>query len=227
MFLGSLSQLPVVAKQTNFSIFAADSAEAKPLLTKAYQTNALFLEPDAKTGKISVEMVREFTTLTETKDKTDRFFVVLNAETLGLTAENAFLKNLEEPKPFHHFVLVTKTPSALLPTILSRAQIFYLKEPGAISSPVATSEEIKALAKRLITADVPQLLELATEISKQKHNPRATALAVAGAAIEILYKSYFATNQAKFLKKLPKLLKLYDNLTANGHIKLHIVADML
>ena len=227
MFFDSPVQIVQLAQKTNFAIFALNPADAKTIFQKSLKSDVLFLEPDEKTNKISVEMVRDFTALTSTADTKDRFFVVLNAETLNPAAENAFLKNLEEPKPHHHFVLVTKTPSALLPTVLSRAQVFYLKETGTLQKSVEASGKIKDLAKQLIVADSKKLIELANDISKKKDNPRAYALEIVGTAIEIMYKSYFATNQPKFLKKLPNLLKLYDNLQKNGHVKLHIVADML
>ncbi len=227
MFFDSPSKIPDIARKTNFSIFAIDPIEARRALEKVYKSSALFLSPDEKTNKITIDMVRDFTALTGSRDMTDRFFVVLRAEALNQHAQNAFLKNLEEPKPHHHFVLVTPTPSAMLSTVLSRAQVFYLKESNSLINPVAASDKVKNLAKRLITANTTQLIELANELSKKKDNPREHALEVVGAAIEILYKSYFATNQEKYLKKLPNLLSLYDNLSKNGHVKLHIVADML
>ncbi len=227
MFFDSPEQIAQLAQNTNFAIFALDPAIAEKIFTQNFKTNVLFLKPDEKTNKISIEMVREFPAFTNTTDVKDRFFVILNAETLNPPAENALLKNLEEPKPHHHFVLVTPTPSALLPTILSRAQVFYLKETDALSKPVVADEKIKALAKQLIVADSKKLIELANDISKKKDNPRAYALAIVGTAIEIMYKTYFATNQTKFLKKLPSLLQLYDSLQKNGHVKLHIVADMI
>lgn len=227
MFIDSLSQIPALALKTNFSIFSANPAEVRPLLEQTFHSRALFLSPDAKTGKISVEDVRNFLALTDVKDTQDRLFVVLHAEALNPAAENAFLKNLEEPKSHHHFLLITETPSALLSTVLSRAQVFYLKSSDPLSAPVSADDKVKALAKQLIVADTPALIALANDISKQKDNPRAFALAVVSAAIEILYKSYFATSQEKFLRRLPNLLHLYENLTRNGHIKLHFVADML
>ena len=138
-----------------------------------------------------------------------------------------FPQNLEEPSPRHHFVLITKTPSALLETVLSRAQIFYLKTPGTLEQPVAADEKIKTLAKTLITADPKTLISLANDLAKHKDNPRAFALDVVGTAIELTYKTYFSSGEPKFLKKLKNLLTLYDNLAKNGHVKLHIVADML
>lgn len=227
MFFNTPSDILELAKKTNFAIIALESGVAKRVFEKRFKTAALFLEPDVKTNKISVEMVRDFTSIASMTDQTDRFFVVLNAEFLNPAAENAFLKNLEEPKLHHHFVLVTKTPSALLPTVLSRAQVFYQKETNSLSKPVEASDKIKTLAKQLIIADTKQLIELSNTISKKKDNPRAFALEIVGTAIEIMYKSFFATNQEKFLKKLPNLLKLYDNLQKNGHVKLHIVADMI
>lgn len=67
------------------------------------------------------------------------------------------------------------------------------------------------------------------EIFQKK--PQATrrpfALEVVGVAIELLQKSYLKTGNAQFLPKLQKFLKLHENLTAVGHVKLHIVADLL
>ncbi len=227
MFIDSLSALPALAETTNFSIFAVEKTEVEPLLERAWKLRNFTLSPDPKTGKISIEMVRDFAALTDTKDQKDRFFIVFSAETMTPAAQNAFLKNLEEPSPRHHFVLITKTPSALLETVLSRAQIFYLKTPGTLEQPVAADEKIKTLAKTLITADPKTLISLANDLAKHKDNPRAFALDVVGTAIELTYKTYFSSGEPKFLKKLKNLLTLYDNLAKNGHVKLHIVADML
>lgn len=49
-----------------------------------------------------------------------RVFVILAADALSVSAANALLKTLEEPRPRTHFVLVTDKPHRLLPTIHSR-----------------------------------------------------------------------------------------------------------
>ncbi len=51
-----------------------------------------------------------------------RVFVFLKAERFSLPAAQAFLKTLEEPEKDTIFILLTETPQALLPTILSRCQ---------------------------------------------------------------------------------------------------------
>ena len=227
MFIEDFKNAVSLAKKTNFVIFSEKSSEIKKIFEKSAKRVTTFLSPDEKTDKISVENIRQFTSLTDSKEKSDHFFVVLEAEKMNPSAENAFLKNLEEPNEKHHFVLVTTSPSALLPTVLSRGQIFFKKEKNLLEKPVDADEKTKALAKKLITADTKTLLELANELSKKKDKARSYSLDVVSVAIELLYKSYFATNQEKFLRRLPNLLKLHENLSKNGHIKLHIIADMI
>jgi hypothetical protein len=50
---------------------------------------------------------------------------------------------------------------------------------------------------------------------------------VLGVTIEMLYKSYFKTKNQVFVKKIPKFLEAYSNIEKNGHLKLHLVADLI
>jgi DNA polymerase III subunit delta' len=51
-----------------------------------------------------------------------RVAVIFNAERMGVQAQNALLKLLEEPPKRMHLILVSSDPESLLPTILSRCQ---------------------------------------------------------------------------------------------------------
>ncbi len=51
-----------------------------------------------------------------------RLFIVDHADELGVQAQNAFLKTLEEPRSGIHIVLVSSAPTNLLSTIRSRTQ---------------------------------------------------------------------------------------------------------
>ena len=225
MFFDDLSQIPTIASKTNVSIFGVAPD------TELNIKNAIYIRPVAKEkGKdpiISIDAVREILELTSSKSTTDQFFIIAGAETMAAAAVSALLKTLEEPQDHIHFILLTKNPSALLSTILSRAQVYYLRPRDALSAPVDIDEEIKSLAKQLITARPTDLISIAESLSKRKDSARTYALSVVATAIELLYKSYFATGNTKLLAKLPKLITLYDNLNMKGHIKLHIVADML
>lgn len=223
MFFDQLSQIPQIATRTECSIFVLPQATVIDL------PHALVLAPDTKTktATITVEQIRDFIALTNNRETADRFFIIHPADAMNEAAQNAFLKTLEEPKPFCHFVLVTTDATALLPTILSRAQIFFLRPERPLDTPPSADAKIMALAKRLIAAGPQDLPAIALELTKSKTDTREKSLSVVGTTIELLYKSYFKTGNPKFLTKLPNFLQLFDHLSHNGHIKLHLVADLL
>ena len=95
-----------------------------------------------------------------------------------------------------------------------------------IDNTISAEKHDLELAKKLMVAKDSDLIQIAEEISKKKTGARRDALKIVGLTIEMLYKSYFITNKEVFIKKLPRFLKLYENLEQNGHIKLHFVADL-
>lgn len=220
MFFDKIKNIPKIAAFSGCAVFVI------PKDTKVEIKNAIVLKPEEKTV-ITVDQVRELLNLVNTKQTEDRFIIIRPADALSEVAENAFLKALEEPKEKIHYLLITDSPSKLLPTILSRSAIYFLKTTFDFNSDIDVSEDVKKTAKQIITAKPADLLMLAEQITKKKNNVREYTLEVIGSAIEILYKSYFITEKEVFLKKLPKFLKLYENIEKNGHIKLHLVADLI
>lgn len=229
MFFNSPSDIYKIASRTSCAIFVMPNHGFAPDKIYGLFPQALILGPDEDktTITISVEKIRDFTAQTNSISTSERFLVIAPADAMNEAAQNAFLKTFEEPGKNYHFVLFTSQPLKLLPTIRSRAQIFYQKVTNSIDIAPQAEPDVMALAKKLITADVLDLPDIANQLASAKPKPREQALSVVGTAIEILYKSYFKTNNEKFLTKLPNLLQLYDNLSANGHIKLHLVADLL
>ncbi len=222
MFFDKASSIPQIAADVSCSIFVV------PNQTKLNIKHALYLRPEdeKKTATITVEQIRSFLALTSSREQSDRFFIITPADAMNEAAQNAFLKTFEEPRDFCHFILLTEQPKLLLPTILSRAQVFYLKQTHQLDQAPGAKPKVLAAAKQLIATPVRGLPALATDLTKSKTQPRQQALEIVATAIEILYKSYFKTGNAKFLTKLPNFLQLYDNLSKNGHIKLHLVADL-
>ncbi len=217
MYFDEIDKILSLSKKTNCAIFVVPDEQTVDI------THAFVLQPEDK-AVITVEQVREVLGKLSTKQLSDQFVIIRPAEKLSEIAANAFLKNLEEPNDKIHYLLITNSPSKLLPTILSRSQIFILRKE--FNNDVFGDEEDKKLAKRLLVAKNQDLIEIGEQISKKKAKARAEALKIVGLAIEMLYKSYFITEKEAFIKKLPKFLKLYENLEQNGHIKLHFVADL-
>ncbi|MBQ3474450.1 hypothetical protein IJH24_03455 [Candidatus Saccharibacteria bacterium] len=217
MYFEDFKKIPEISKKTNCVIFVL------PKELEVTIPRALVLRPEEK-SVITVEQVRGILSKVSTKQLSDQFIVIRPAEKLSEVATNAFLKNLEEPNDKIHYVLITDSPSKLLPTVLSRARIYFLRKKE--EDGVVGTEKDKNLAKRLMVAKPKDLILIAEEISKKKSGARAEALKIIGLTIEMLYKSYFITEKDVFIKKLPKFLKLYESLEQNGHIKLHFVADL-
>ncbi|HEX6462735.1 MAG TPA: hypothetical protein VFZ58_05750 [Candidatus Saccharimonadales bacterium] len=80
---------------------------------------------DEKTG-IAISQIRELYKATRSKSTgTKRVWVIEDAETMSLEAQNAFLKLLEEPPADVLFILCVKEATTLLPTVRSRTQNLY------------------------------------------------------------------------------------------------------
>ena len=219
MFFESPEEILKIASRCGTAIFVVPSDLAVDI------KNAIILKPEEK-SVITIEQVRQVIQKLSVKQTTDQYIIVRPAELMNEEAANAFLKSLEEPKDKVHFVLITDAPSLLLPTILSRANVYLMRRPWAVDEKIVADENDKALAKRLLVAKPAELTVLAEEIVKKKDGARAHALEVLGIAIEMLYKTYLINGKDVFLMKLPKFLQAYENISRNGHVKLHLVADL-
>lgn len=218
MFFDEIGDIKSIASKYGTSIFVLpDNAEL-------FLPNAIILKPEEK-SVISIEQIRNLLSTLSSKQVKERFIVIRPAELLSSDAGNAFLKSLEEPKDKVHFVLITSSLSNILPTIVSRCEIFILRQKPDYHN-IDADNELKILAKKLITAKPTELISIADEISKKKDQTRAYAMKVVDVAIEMAYKSYILTLKPVFLAKLSKCLNLYDALKRNGHIKLQIVSNL-
>lgn len=223
MFFDSFTEIPKIAKRTSCTIFVV------PPETELGIKATLTLEPEAeksKTRLISADSLRDFLSFTDKKLTSDQFFIIREADKMSEVVQNIFLKTLEEPKEFCHFVMTTNDPAKLLPTILSRAQVFIPRMADDFDKAPDYSKKVMGLAKELISAKTLDLPKIAAKIATSKPQPRQTALDSTSAATEILYKSYLKTGNRAFLAKIPKFMQLHQALQQNGHIKLHIIASL-
>ncbi len=219
MWFDKLDDIESLAQKRGATIFVV------PLREKISIRGAIVLQPEEKTV-ITIDQVRSVLKKTELKAISDLFVIIRPAEKLGLDAANALLKNLEEPGAKIHYILITESPAEILPTILSRANLYFWRDGRKFSLGIDASEKAKAVAKRLVSAGGADLVQVAEEITKKKAGVREYTLSVLELAIEMMEKSYFLTGKEMFLNKLVKLLKAYDGLRANGNLKLQIVANL-
>lgn len=107
--IGLLSIVSYVAKLTG----------AKPIYVLPEKDEKV----DIEKGVITVDVIRRLYVMTKTIETKKRLIVIDYAERMGVRAQNAFLKLLEEPGVNTHFILLTHTVTRLLPTIRSRVQM--------------------------------------------------------------------------------------------------------
>lgn len=134
-----------------------------------------------------------------------KVYLLQGADAMQLEANDALLKTLEEPPSYAYFCLIAQSPSAIRPTILSRAQVIrFLPLPESLVAGIV-SEQVPAAAARaaeiasyaggspglaLQLAGDPALLDLADqarqmladcltgdELAALKHAPRLHAIA--------------------------------------------------
>lgn len=219
MFFESVSDILKIASRLGTAIFVVPEPSAIELKEK----NVIILQPEEK-SVITIEQIRKILPKLAAKQINDLFIVLRPAEVLNVEAANALLKALEEPGDKVHFVLLTSAPSMILPTVLSRAAIYFLRTND--DGNIAADEKTKDLAKRLLVAKGADLVALAEEVTKKKDGTRAYVLSILGVAIEMLYKTYYMTGKQVFAQKIPKFLAAYDEISQNGHIKLQIVSNL-
>ena len=96
----------------------------------AFNNNASFniTELDAASNN-SVEHIRALIEQVRFAPQQGKYkvFIIDEVHMLSTTAFNAFLKTLEEPPPYAVFILATTEKHKIIPTILSRCQIFDFK----------------------------------------------------------------------------------------------------
>jgi DNA polymerase-3 subunit delta' len=98
-------------------------------------------------------------------------FIVQNAEELTVSAANALLKTLEEPRPAVHFVLLTSRPNRLLDTIRSRTlPVRFGPLPENVLASILAAHGRSAELVSLAEGSAQRALELADDERRQDLN---------------------------------------------------------
>lgn len=107
---------------------------------------------DHQKGSIKIEAIRNLYEQTRAKQTRTQSIIIDDADTMSHGAQNAFLKLLEEPGEYIHFILTTHRPRLLLPTIHSRVQ--------HLSVLPVTPEQTVSFIQKSATADAKKLAQL-------------------------------------------------------------------
>jgi replication-associated recombination protein RarA len=100
---------------------------------------------------IGIETVRQIKIWLSKKayQEKERFIIIYQAQNLTIEAQNAFLKTLEEPPENAFIILIVGNSHQLLPTIISRCQIFHLPKNTTIKYSLPDKQLAKIINKDL------------------------------------------------------------------------------
>ena len=165
-----------------------------------------------------------------------KVYIIDEVHMLSTAAVNAFLKTLEEPPKHAIFILATTEKHKIIPTILSRCQIFdfkritisdireYLKYIAEQQGIEAEDEALQIIAQKADGAmrDALSIFDRVVSFSGDKITRQATS--------EILnvldYEVYFKVTDLILDNKLPDLLLELNTVIAQGFDGNHFIAGL-
>jgi DNA polymerase III subunit delta' len=124
-------------EEAGFDLFGQKIEEMPKPLDELAGEWVRIVRPQSKSRRIVVDSIRELEkSLYVASEKNQwKVGVIADADRMVVSAENAFLKTLEEPPPRTLLLLLTANPGALLPTVLSRCvRIPLLGKPNLLDN---------------------------------------------------------------------------------------------
>jgi DNA polymerase III delta prime subunit len=177
-----------------------------------FGANPNALKYEAET--FSIEDSRALIQLTSLHGEDDTF-VALVARTIGIEAQHALLKTLEEPRPGIHFLIFVDNPATLLPTLRSRC-ISVQKNLGAESDGKNNAKNKHPDFLYITLADRFAYVEKLSKQAKKDDDTngfRDAAMEIFDMAIEKLREKM---NEKDAAEKIERILELRGYLNDRG-----------
>jgi DNA polymerase III gamma/tau subunit len=154
-----------------------DDCTACQRIARRTHPDVHFVEVGEERKLISVEQVRDIVaaaTLRPYEGRT-KVFIIDPADALSAGGSNSLLKTLEEPVRDTTFLLLTRSPDLLLPTIRSRSQAIYVG--GNVPRDKKLAADVTSLLEQFATNREPAaLLALASVVAGQDDVSQSMAL---------------------------------------------------
>lgn len=186
----------------------------------------------------SVDDIRSLTDQVRIPPQTGKYkvYIIDEVHMLSQAAFNAFLKTLEEPPNHAIFILATTEKHKIIPTILSRCQIFDFKRITVTDiknhlSEIAQSEGIDAEddALHIIAQKADGALRDALSIFDRVvsfSGKNLTRQAVTENLNVLDYTTYFETTEHLLNNDIPAVLVLFDEILAKGFDGHHFISGL-
>jgi len=186
----------------------------------------------------SVDDIRTLTDQVRIPPQTGKYkvYIIDEVHMLSQSAFNAFLKTLEEPPAHAIFILATTEKHKIIPTILSRCQIFDFKRIGVID----IKNYLKKIAKdENVTADDDALHIIAQKADGALRDALSifdrvvsfsgdnlTRLAVTQNLNVLDYDVYFGITKFVLENNIPQVLVQFNKVLDNGFDGHHFISGL-
>jgi DNA polymerase-3 subunit gamma/tau len=206
---------------------------------KSFNENASFniFELDGASHN-SVENMRELIGQVRIQPQEGNYkvYIIDEVHMLSSAAFNAFLKTLEEPPPYAIFILATTEKHKILPTILSRCQIYDFKRINI----QAMVDHLKSICEKEGIKAEEEALHI---IARKADGALRDALSIFDKMVSlsegnITYESvienlnildhdyYFRVVDAMLAEDLPKVLLIFDEIIRYGFDGQHFISGL-
>ena len=165
-----------------------------------------------------------------------KVYIIDEVHMLSQAAFNAFLKTLEEPPAHAIFILATTEKHKIIPTILSRCQIFDFKRIGVLDAKnylkvICEKEQITAEddALHIIAQKADGAMRDALSIFDRVvsfSGKNLTREAVTENLNVLDYDEYFITSDLLLENKIPEVLLAYNDILSKGFDGHHFIAGL-
>ncbi len=207
---------------------------------KAFNSNTSFniYELDAASNN-SVEDIRQLIDQVRYPPQLGKYkvYIIDEVHMLSTAAFNAFLKTLEEPPPYAKFILATTEKNKVLPTILSRCQVFNFNR-------IKTEDITRYLEKIAVKENHQYELEALRTIAEKADGGLRDACSIYDqmaaftqgnitkqAVIENLhvldYDYYFQLTEAFLNQDHTQILLLLDSILAKGFDPQNVLVGLI
>ncbi|HJS74782.1 MAG TPA: DNA polymerase III subunit delta', partial [Vicinamibacteria bacterium] len=215
--VGKVETALTVAQALNCTVSQNDACGRCPScirISKDEHPDVRMLKPEGRGGQLRAEGVREAISEVPFRpfEGRRRVIILADAERMNPTTANTLLKTLEEPPEWATLILTTANEAALLPTILSRCQIFRFSPlaPAELETLLRTrhgiAPERAALLAAVAGGGIARALELAEEPLLEL---RSQAISLAKLLVESAEAEELVP-LADSLSKEPRLMLLLD-----------------
>jgi len=186
----------------------------------------------------SVDDIRSLTDQVRIPPQTGKYkvYIIDEVHMLSQSAFNAFLKTLEEPPAHAIFILATTEKHKIIPTILSRCQIFDFKRIGVLDvknylAKIAKKENINAEddALHIIAQKADGAMRDALSIFDRVvsfSGNELTRIAVTENLNVLDYDEYFKTTDLLLKNKIPDVLVHFNTILGKGFEGHHFITGL-